>query len=86
MRFRTVPIALSIAALLSSSAIQAETSAQKLSVVAASRAAAGAKSGDARLAGVPTLWIVLGVAAVVGILIATDVIDFDNDKENPTSP
>ena len=81
MRFRTAPIALSIAALLSSSAAQAEASARKLSVVAHSRAAAEAGANDARLAGVPTLWIVLGVAAVVGILIATDVIDFNDDND-----
>lgn len=86
MRFRTAPIALSIAALLSSSAVQAEASAQKLSVVAASRVAPGARAQDSRLAGVPTLWIVVGVAAVIGILIATDVIDFGDDNDNPTSP
>lgn len=84
MRFRTAPLALSIAALLSSSAAQAQNSAQKLSVVAHSRAAAGARADDARLAGVPTLWLVLGVAAIVGILIATDVIDLGDDK--PDSP
>lgn len=85
MRFRTAPVALSIAALLSSSAAQADVSAQKLSLAAHSRVAEEAGASDSRLAGVPALWIVLGIAAVVGILIATDVIDLsgDNDAMSP---
>ena len=81
MRFRTAPIILSVAALLAASAAQAQPSAQKLSLAAHSRATAETGANDARLAGVPTLWIVIGVAAVVGILIATDVIDFDDDDD-----
>jgi hypothetical protein len=85
MRLGIAQIALSIAAMLSSSAVQAQSSAQKLSVVANSRAAPEVGAKDARLAGVPTLWLVIGAAAIVGILFATEVIDFGDDEEDSVS-